>query len=358
MSEESCCPPQSTCCSLDAAGGSTLRAPGAEAPAVSTSLTFADRFGACRVRLGIGRNNYKLEPGLYRVGSPNDDSPVLVSANYKLTFDTLRKNLQGLDCWLLILDTKGINVWCAAGKGTFGTAELLLRIEQAGLARLVSHRQLVLPQLGAPGVDSNEVARQSGFRVVYGPVRASDIKQFIASGFKASPEMRRVKFTLRDRLVLTPIELGSVLKISLIAFGVLFLINLFAARPFGLFDIALYLGAVLTGAVLTPLLLPLIPGRAFAWKGWLLGLIYTAGALWIIGWLTQESWFTPESWLLAAGYLLLLPACSSYLAMNFTGASTYTSPSGVLKEMRLALPLIIGSAAVGAVLLLVKTFIG
>ena len=67
---------------------------------------------------------YTVEPGLYSVGNPGNDSPVLVSANYKLTFDVLRRNLAGLNCWLLILDTKGINVWCAAGKGTFGTDEL------------------------------------------------------------------------------------------------------------------------------------------------------------------------------------------------------------------------------------------
>ncbi|MCL2605833.1 MAG: acetyl-CoA synthase subunit gamma, partial [Coriobacteriia bacterium] len=83
----------------------------------ATSLSFKDTLRGWKVRWGIGRMDYKIESGLYAVGKPDTSSPVLVSANYKLTFDALRKNLGGLDCWLLILDTKGINVWCAAGKG-------------------------------------------------------------------------------------------------------------------------------------------------------------------------------------------------------------------------------------------------
>ena len=315
---------------------------------VSTLLTLKDRLGNWRVRIGrAGRMDYAVEPGIYAVGKPDGNSPVLVSANYKLTFDTLRKNLVCLDCWLLILDTKGVNVWCAAGKGTFGTDELVSRIERAGLSKIVAHRNLILPQLGAPGINAHEVRRRTGFFVIYGTVRASDIKAFIASGYKATKEMRTVKFTLWNRLVLTPIEFVEAAKISLTGFGVLFLINLFAVRPFGLYDFIAYAGAVVVGSVLTPALLPFIPGRAFSWKGGFLGLCWTMFILWLF------EWFSSNSWLVAAGYLLLLPSVSAYLAMNFTGCSTYTSPSGVLKEMKTALPIIISSSVFGAVLTLI-----
>lgn len=244
-------------------------------PVASTNLNFKDRLGAWKVRWGIGRMNYKVSPGLYAVGNPDHTSPVLVSANYKLTFDTLRKELSDLNCWILILDTKGINVWCAAGKGTFGTDELVGRISKTGLFEIVSHRTLVLPQL--PVLTPHKVTKQTGFSVIYGPVRARDIKAFLDSSFKATEEMRTVKFTAWDRLVLTPVELVAATKTSLMVFGVFFLINLFAARPFGLTDFIAYAGAVVMGTVITPVLLPLIPGRAFAWKGWLLGLLWTAG---------------------------------------------------------------------------------
>jgi len=321
-------------------------------PVVSSTLTFKDYFGACKVRWGISRMNYSVEPGLYAVGHPDENSPVLVSANYKLTFDTLRKNLPGLDCWLMILDTKGVNVWCAAGKGTFGTEELLRQIDETGLAEVVTHRRLILPQLGAPGVNSNEIAQRSGFSVSFGPVRAEDIKAYIAAGYKATKEMRAVKFTMWDRLVLTPMELMEAAKVSLKVFGVLFLINMFATRPFGIKDFLAYAAAVLIGSVITPVLLPFIPGKAFAFKGWLLGVVGVSCIALVYG------WFTPSFLLLGIGYMLVLPACSAFWTMNFTGASTYTSPSGVLKEMTFAVPCIVLSLLAGVILILTKTYTG
>ena len=187
MNESCCCSKNTFCCSSGSDTDSV--------PSVSTSLSYKDTLGAWKARWDIGRMNYMVEPGLYAVGNPDNDSPTLVSANYKLTFDTLRKNLSDLDCWLLILDTKGINVWCAAGKGTFGTDELVNRIEAVGLSKIVTHRKLVLPQLGAPNVNAHEVARRTGFSVAYGPVRASDIKTFISSGYKATKDMRTINFT-------------------------------------------------------------------------------------------------------------------------------------------------------------------
>ncbi|MCL2392477.1 MAG: mercury methylation corrinoid protein HgcA [Oscillospiraceae bacterium] len=319
---------------------------------VPTSLTTCDMLGAWKVRLGIGRMNYTVNPGLYSVGNPHRESPVLVSANYKLTFDILRKNLADLDCWLLILDTKGVNVWCAAGKGTFGTDELVHRIDSVGLSKVVNHRNLILPQLGAPGINAHEITARTGFSVTYGPVRADDIQAYIAEGYNATREMRRVKFTFTDRLVLTPMELVPAVKMSLPIMGVMLITNQFAKRPFGKSDIAAYAGAILTGSVITPLLLPYIPGKAFAWKGLVTGLM---GTICILG---ASKGFKKENRLMSAGQLLLFPAFSSFLALNFTGATTYTSPSGVKKEMKRALPLIIGAGAVGAAIVLGSHFLG
>jgi CO dehydrogenase/acetyl-CoA synthase gamma subunit (corrinoid Fe-S protein) len=118
-------------------------------PGVDTRLTLGDRLGRWRVRWSIGRGSYRVEPGLYRVGRPGPASPVLVTANYKLTFDALRSELEGVDAWILVLETQGVNVWCAAGKGTFGTDELVNRVAATRLTEVVSHRKLVVPQLGA-----------------------------------------------------------------------------------------------------------------------------------------------------------------------------------------------------------------
>ena len=128
-------------------------------PLVTTRLSLRDRAGSLMMRLGLRRKDYRVLPGLYAHGQPTSESPVLVTANYKLSFDALRKELEGIDAWLLVLDTKGVNVWCAAGKGSFGTAELVSKMERLRLKEIVSHRSLILPQLGATGVSAPETAR-------------------------------------------------------------------------------------------------------------------------------------------------------------------------------------------------------
>jgi hypothetical protein len=322
-------------------------------PLAPTSFSRRDRIGHLKVRLGLGRMNYTVSPGLFAVGHPHKESPVFVSANYKLSFDTLRRELTGLDAWILVLDTKGINVWCAAGKGTFGTDELVFRIKEVNLSKLIDHRKLILPQLGAPGIASHEVTKRTGFKVIYGPVRAGDIVSFIESGLVATMEMRRVRFTLADRLTLAPIEIVEALK-PLVLLGVaLFLVDLLGLNVFSLKGYLPYAGAVLVGNVLVPLLLPWIPGRAFAFKGWLLGMLFALFVNILYGHMFSA---TPD-WKQALVYFLTLPALSSFLGMSFTGSSTFTSLSGVVKEMKFAVPFIVVTGFLGLSLMILKVFI-
>lgn len=147
-------------------------------PVIDSKIKAKDILGAWKARWGINRMHYKVNPGLYCIGNPNQDSIVLVTANYKFTFDMLRKELNGINTWLLILDTKGINVWCAAGKGTFGTDELTRKIISTKIRQLISHKNIILPQLGAVGVQAHVIKRITGLKVIYGPVYAKDIKEF------------------------------------------------------------------------------------------------------------------------------------------------------------------------------------
>jgi acetyl-CoA decarbonylase/synthase complex subunit gamma len=282
-----------------------------------------------------------VAPGLYAVGAPAVDSVVLVTANYKMSFDRLRRELAGISAWILVLDTKGINVWCAAGKGTFGTDELVRRVQGTGLDRVVSHRRLVVPQLGAPGVSAHQVLKGCGFRVTYGPVRASDLPRFLASGMKADPEMRRVRFGLRDRAAVAPVEVIGGGGYALLVAALFVLVGGLGAGGFqldrvlsvGVPEAVLVLAAFLGGSLVTPLLLPFLPGREFALKGAWVGLLGTVGLHSLLfGW--------PENrgvWALAA-WGLIGTALASFVAMNFTGASTFTSVSGVREEMRRAVP--------------------
>jgi hypothetical protein len=322
--------------------------PAGKVPRVYSDLSWADHLGGCKARWGLGRMTYTVEPGLYALGNPGKSSPVFVTSNYKMSFDRLRQSLPGRSGWVLVLDTQGINVWCAAGKGTFGTTELVSRVEQSGLKQIVSHRDLILPQLGAPGVAAHLVHRLAGFKVNYGPIRAQDLPRFLENGSKASPEMRARTFPLRERAVLIPVELIQALKAALIAIPLLFILSgllgggkfwTAAVNHAALFAPSI-LASILAGAVLTPLLLPWLPGRAFSVKGLPLGLVCSASLLLF---LCGE----PARWIETAAWMILIPAMSTYLSMNFTGASTYTSLSGVRKEMRVALPLQIAAAAIG-----------
>jgi hypothetical protein len=294
---------------------------------------------------------------LYAVGNPGEDSPVLVSANYKMSFDRLRSALPGLDTWVLVIETAGVNVWCSAGKGTFNAREIHQRIMESRLQRIVNHRTLVLPQLSAPGVDSNELSRLSGFRVVFGPVRAPDIPEFLRAGMKATPKMRRVRFGFWDRVVLTPVEVMGIRKWAFMGFLVLLAVTWLRERPVspaGVLSGALlgavpYAGAVLAGSVFVPALLPYVPGRALSFKGALLGF------LWTLAYAART--YPKVDWVASVPYVLVLPAISSFLALNFTGSTTYTSLSGVLEEMRVALPVTAVAVILGVVWAVVRAIV-
>ena len=309
-----------------------------QVPRIKSVLSIFDLAGTVMTRIGINRNNYKVSPGLYGIGNPDPDSPVLVTANYKLSFDAVRKELKYTDAWLLVLDTRGINVWCAAGKGTFGTKEVVRSIKAAGLDTIVNHRNLILPQLGATGVSARQVKKECGFKVIWGPVRAADIEKFLNSGMKAGQAMRRVTFTAMERLVLIPVEISISLKPMLWIVLVVFILSgigpdffsVKAAWTRGLMAAAALAGGVFAGAVLTPAFLPKLPGRAFSIKGAITGILTAA---FIIIWYWQDAGLLELSAL-----LLFTMAVSSFLAMNFTGTTPFTSPTGVEKEMRKAIP--------------------
>jgi hypothetical protein len=282
--DEPCCgPPAGPPSTVDEKPGYLIRnfvkkfmpSPAGAVPIVQTRHDFRDRLGTVQVRIGIRRNDYKVAPGLYAVGAPAAQSPVLVTANYKLSFDHLRKQLAGVDAWLLVLDTRGINVWCAAGKGTFGTQEVVARVRQTALGKVVDHRKLILPQLGAPGVSAQKVKKGCGFEVVWGPVRAEDLPGFLSSGQKAEEHMRWVTFTMAERMVLAPVEISLARKPILWALAGIFILSgigrhffsLTLAWERNLIASAGCAAGILAGCIFVPLLLPWLPGRAFAIKG-------------------------------------------------------------------------------------------
>jgi hypothetical protein len=345
----------------------------------ATKLTFKDTLGLWRVRLGINRKNYMVEPGIYCTGNPDSDSYVFVSANYKLSFDNLRNSLDGINAWILVLDTKGVNVWCAAGKGTFGTDEIINKIKEFKLGRLISHKTLIVPQLSATGVSAHDVLKLSGYRVIFGPVRAQDISKFLKYGMKATKEMRTVSFGLKERAVLIPVEFVGVLRYILAIIAAFIIFKYTKVDFVNLRDTVAFSGAFVMSGIIVPLFLPWIPGRAFSLKGFFTGIIWAlAMTIWNLlpgsilpknvvnaapSNATGTSYFNllksyPGNWLslilLTLAYLMIIPAISAFFALNFTVSSAYTSLSGVKKEMKITLPYFISALSLGAILLIIR----
>ena len=338
--KSSCCTPTTddegdSCCSSDQSETSSSNE---IIEQVDSEWSFSDNWGAFKCRVSGFRNSYAIKPGLYAIGEPDGDSDVMVSANYKLSFDHLRRAIKGMNAWILVLDTKGINVWCAAGKGTFGTAELVKRVKETDIKTRLNHRRLIVPQLGAVGVAAHEVRKGTGLKVHYGPVFARDIKTYIKAGYKADKVMRKITFGWFDRLVLAPMEMRPAMKHFL--WYAAFIMVFFGLGPKGIdFSAALSSGipfvftglvSLLAGSLITPVMLPYIPFKSFAIKGWIAGMATVIICINLMGDIALP---------LMIFSLLFFPLVSSYLALQFTGSTTYTNMSGVNKELRLSLPI-------------------
>jgi hypothetical protein len=205
------------------------------------------------------------------------------------------------------------------------------------------------------GVNARVVQKKTGFRVTFGPVQARDIPAYVRAGYKKTKEMGTIRFPMLDRLVLTPMEINPAMKkFPWVAGGILLIFGLqpqgllfkqawFGGLPF----LVLALLAVFAGALVTPVLLPFVPFRSFAAKGWIVGVLSMFLAM---------HFFRPigmrDPILLSVAYLLF-PALSSYLALQFTGATTFTGMSGVKKELKIGIPLYLGAASIASLLMIV-----
>jgi ubiquinone/menaquinone biosynthesis C-methylase UbiE len=151
----------------------------------------------------------KVRPGLYAVGSPQRGSPVLVTGNFDLTVRRLVQALDGsLDAWVLVADSAGINVWCAAGGGYFTAEKVIAAVKSSHLADFVDHHALILPQLCANGVDGWRIRKETGWGVHWGPARAVDLPAYLAGNRKKTDSMRWVTFPLKDRLEMVTVTVG------------------------------------------------------------------------------------------------------------------------------------------------------
>jgi len=138
--------------------------------------------------------------GYRKIGSPNKDSPVLLTCNYHLTIHRLRRAMRGVDYHLLIANSKGINVWCAAAGGLLNNHCVISVIKTSGIEDKVEHKKIILPQLAAPGIEASVIKKKTGWRVIWGPIEAKDLPTFLENNFTKTPKMTTVRFPLIERI--------------------------------------------------------------------------------------------------------------------------------------------------------------
>jgi len=155
---------------------------------------------------------HRAPTGLVRIGDPDRSSPVLLTGNFTLTVRRLRDALDGLDAWLLVANSNGINVWCAAGGGHLTHHDVIAVLRTSGIADLVDHRDLVLPQLAATGVERRPIEAATGWRTHWGPARLEDLPAVLARGGSVHGHERRMRFPLWERL-----EMASIWFLPMVA---------------------------------------------------------------------------------------------------------------------------------------------
>lgn len=210
--------------------------------------------------------------GLRTIGSPDRHAPVLVTCNFDLTVRRVIRALQGLDCYLLVADSRGINVWCAAGGGKLTAYSVTSVVKTSRIAEKVDHRTLILPQLSAPGIDVARVEEETGWHCRFGPTYAQDIPAYLGADLCKTDSMRRVAFPLAARLEMAVMWAGLLSAVVAIPVAV---VNwrLLPGVLAMLWGFALFLFAFFHQV------LRFIPGRSGLAKVSLLGLAGAAGVL-------------------------------------------------------------------------------
>lgn len=258
------------------------------------------------LQTGLRVLRFSTGTGLQTIGRPDRQSPVFVTCNFDLTVRRVRRALRGLDCYLLVAPTNGVNVWCAAAGGDFTADDVVSVVKTSRISELVDHRRLILPQLAATGVERGPVNERTGWRVVFGPVRASDIKAYVADHFRKTPEMRRVRFD--------PLERVEMAAMWALPTSIVFMIPMLIWwRPLALPALALIWGISVGTFMAFPLLDRILRG----------GKADGHGALGSNGWVQRLPFFNPGLIPSLAVFAVFLAALAVYV--SFAGGLGWMS---------------------------------
>jgi acetyl-CoA decarbonylase/synthase complex subunit gamma len=118
--------------------------------------------------------------GIYEIGTPDENSPVLVTTNFSLTYFIVSGEIEGsrVPSWLLIMDTEGLSVMTAWAAGKFSGDVVGMFVKKCGIADKVAHKKIVIP--GYAAAISGEMEEELGdWEIMIGPRDASLLPKFL-----------------------------------------------------------------------------------------------------------------------------------------------------------------------------------
>jgi ubiquinone/menaquinone biosynthesis C-methylase UbiE len=276
-----------------------------------------------------------IEPGIYRSGNPDKNSPIIATSNYIYTYIKVMRALKGIDAWVLCVDSRGINVWCAARGGNFGVRELLEAVKATNIEELTNTRTIILPQLSAGGVDSRVLPQNSQefpFKIKYGPVWAKNLPEYLETQPARKPEkMKIAKFSLKHRMraglthltfLLRKVFLWPLLGLLLVAFG----LNTFSPLNISYINI----GEIIIWIGFTNLIIAgLFPIVNFTRKFLIKGLSFGILNVILLGSLTWIFYNSIVTILFFSPFFLWL---GFFCTMSFSGYTFATNPGEIQEE--------------------------
>ncbi len=151
-------------------------------------VTLSDFSGESLFPLLLERLNIFTDPqrpmtvteGIYEIGAPDENSPVLVTTNFSLTYFIVSGEIEGsrVPSWLLIMDTEGLSVMTAWAAGKFAGDAVGMFVKKCGIADKVSHKKVIIP--GYAAAISGEMEEElPDWNVMIGPRDASLIPKFL-----------------------------------------------------------------------------------------------------------------------------------------------------------------------------------
>ena len=124
----------------------------------------------------------QVKPGIWEVGKPGPDSPVLVTTNFSLTYYTVEGEVTSsrIPSYILVIDTEGTSVLTAWAAEKFTVEMISAKLtENNGVKEKVNHRKIIIPGLVA--VMTAKLKEESGWDVLVGPREATGIPKFMKS---------------------------------------------------------------------------------------------------------------------------------------------------------------------------------